>query len=115
LAAADPSWAPSGAWLALPVEGASHRLLATLDGPAGKRSFDLIFGPEASLDALNAVAAQIASLDPTLPAFVEPDLLRRLAAVADRFGLVLRPVAHEVDVFADSRRATDALVTLASS
>jgi hypothetical protein len=89
---------------ALPaLAGVSH-LLVTLLGNE-KRSVNVIFGPQASLDDLRAAAAAF-----PLPSCLDDVLLAEMMPP----GWVLRPVAYEIDLYRD-RRESEALVTIAAA
>lgn len=106
-------WAAYPAWAALEPAGLSHRVVAVLDPPhadVAKRSFDHIFSPRADIEALHALAAAVARIDGALSPSFDPGLLSSLEAKLP--DLTVRPVSYEVDVFADGRKHTDALVTI---
>lgn len=108
-------WPPFFAWAALDPPGMSHRVAAALDPPhaeVAKLSFDHIFGPEAEVLALVALANDVARLEPGCSPSFAVATLTEIAHVLSPHGLVLRPVSYEVDVFENGARKTDALVTV---
>jgi|SRR5688572_698865 len=112
----DAWWEGAGEWLdSPPPAGVSHRLLASLGRRTtrgGKRALVHIFGPQAPLDAL--LAADEAAGELAGARCLDPEWLHGLAASVAAAGLTLRPVAHEIDLHADGRRAADAFVTVAA-
>jgi hypothetical protein len=94
---------PPRPWPA-PAPGVSHRLVTALGRPGepgAKRTLNVIFSPGAPMRGLLEVA-------PDLDAAWLGALDRRCRA----HGLVLRPVASEIDVFEDGSERSDALVAI---
>lgn len=112
---AQASWEASGSWVgpSASAPGVSHRVVAELGRwpePGAKRSFDTIFGPEATLDDLFAEQRRVMTLA-RLPALA-PEPLRALEAEVEGTGLRLRPAAHEIDLFPGEPAHAEVLLTL---
>ena len=94
-------------------DGVSHFVVAELGRwpeMGAKRSFDTIFGPEATLDDLFAEHRRVAALGRfTMP---PEDTLRELEAAVCREGMSLRPAAYEIDVVAGEAARSDLLLTI---
>lgn len=82
-----------------PQPGESHRLITVLGEE--KRTLNVIFRPGAPLEPLLALGA--------------PTWLRGLDGRSRALGFPLRPVAWELDLYADGRREVDVLVALGSA
>jgi hypothetical protein len=74
----------------------SHRIVTKLLGAQPKTTFSTIFRSDADLSELGDSTLELAS---------------ETSRLAQRHGFVLRPAAHEIDVFGDGRVETDVLLT----
>ncbi|MCA9623654.1 MAG: hypothetical protein KC731_31750 [Myxococcales bacterium] len=112
----ETSWDRFEAWrLAPPAPSPiSHQLLAELgvwsEDPDAKRSYDTIFSPEASLEALFAEEDRCISLG--VPAVAPRDRLLALDRRLQTLGLSLRPAAHEVDLHPGQPPRVEILLTI---
>jgi hypothetical protein len=106
-------WAARWCGLEHRGEGLGHAMLGALGEwpePTAKRALVQTFTPDATLAQLERFESGLAFL----PSELRVDLgwLQQLAGRIAALGFVLRPVAHELDLFPDGSLDTDLFVTL---
>lgn len=92
-----------------------HCILESLDtwpAPGAKRSLVQTFAPDADIECVLGYEQSLREAGVVLPRPLDATWLRAIAAEMATTGLVLRVVAHEVDLFPDGRIDSDVFVGL---